>query len=110
MKLISSKCNVMDAIYGIIAGDYSPIVDNGIHYYYIDVEKWGNGTLYYTTFNKTTLEPVESWEVKFGSYHIMYQIIYDPLPKIKLESIKHVTLPTLPPEIVDPTVILSYYR
>jgi hypothetical protein len=110
MELINGNTKVLKAVYGILDGTLFPIIVSKNFYYYLDVTKWGNGTLVYTEFNKDTKLPMASYEVKFGSHHLLRHLITEPVTKIKLDFLVHTTLPDAMPDDVDPAIILSYYR
>ena len=109
MDFINGNTKVLDAVYGILDKTLYPVVITRYKYYYLNIEFWGRGTLQYTEFDKETLEPLGSYELKFASYHTVRHVIVEPVPKIKLPEILVSQLPGLMPEEVDPEIILSYY-
>lgn len=110
MELIRSNIKVIDAVNGIATKKYHPVIDTGRMLAYLDVSRMGSGTLQYTLFNRETRQPIESWEVRYGNYHTMWQALYEPLPKYKFETILHPVLPVEPPAQDDGSIILSYYQ
>lgn len=110
MDFINGNTKVIDAVYGILKQELYPVIVTKTKYYYLDITHWGRGTLMYTEFDRDTMLPVASWELRFASYHTLRHVIMEPVPKIQLDKLLMTEIPDLMPDEVDPEIILSYYR
>lgn len=64
------------------------------------------GSLLYTAFNTATGFPIESWQARFSRAHVVGQVLFTPVPKIKLPYLVDCCIPNyqyiveIPPQVI----------
>lgn len=91
-KPLHPETNIRIALRAIAAGEVVPVTKIGKSYYQFADDQTNIGNVTYTQFTEEGV-PVESWNVRYGSYHTLHQIVANPLPKQKLAEVFHTELP-----------------
>ena len=107
--MISLLTNIVRAVNAIDAGEVTPVSETGNYLYVFNTSNRELGNLIYTKFNKDSLMPIASYQVRYGTALSVGQCIYSPLSRSKLPYIANQSLPgefTLPP---DPSIIPCSY-
>ena len=98
--MISLTANVQQTINAILADEVVPVVQpNNGKLYVLSIGNRELGNITYTIFDETMKWPEESWEVRYSAKHVIGNILFDPMPKSKLQFIVDEQIPEQPREI-----------
>lgn len=73
--------------------------------YVLDVSLRHFGTLQYTVFDETTQYPLASFQVRFGNQHIMHQVLFGSMNRLRLGTLLTTSIPGQIKPVVDPLII-----
>ena len=96
---IALSANVQKTVNAIDEDELNPVVDPGDGFIYVlNTSNKELGNLIYTVFNAETRFPDASFQVRYGTYHIVAQALWDPMPRSRLEKIADLEIPGMPPD------------
>jgi len=95
---ISLHTKVHAAINAIDAGTVLPIVDTECGpIILLNTANKELGNIQWTTFDRESFFPLESWTCRFGAIHTIQQVLFDPMPmRVQLDKILDQYLPDCP--------------
>lgn len=95
---IALTTKVWLAINEIDSGDIDPIVEPGDGFIYVlNTSAKELGNIIFTVFDAKTRFPDKSYQVRFSAYHVVGQVLWDPMPRSTLEQIIDLEIPGMPP-------------
>lgn len=93
MSNLSLLTNIRDAMNSIDDGG-SPVVDpNDGKIYVLDTSDRYIGNILYTIFDKETEEALSSWQARYGTYHTVQQVLFNPIPRGQLTDVLITEIP-----------------
>lgn len=112
IHVVSLYTKVQVAINAINACESGRVVDYcGPVTYVLDTSMALYGTLQYTIFNTQTGYPLESWQAKYSTAHMVGNILFGAVPKIKLPYLIDHSIPGYEPICeLPPTIVPGFYR
>lgn len=110
MDKLSLQTNIVKAIIAIDDKTVDPIIDTGEFLYYFDTSDKERAIIIYTRFTRDGQQALDTTRARYGSYHVLNQILHNPVPK----SVEPPIIDSLPESIttqsmIDPTIILGFY-
>lgn len=86
--------NIITTVNAIDAKEIEPIVDYSSYLLLLDTSNKELGNLRFTRFLKETLAPIDSYEVRYSTYHTVGQVLMTPIaPRFKFDEPIHSELP-----------------
>ena len=109
---ISILSKVWEVVNAIDTEQISPVVDSGAGpLFVLNTSQKAFGNLLYTIFDRDTMFPVASYQVRYSNAHIIAQVLREPMPsRGKLEQIVDMTIPDVDMPVWDPSLVPGCYR
>ena len=109
---VSLHAKVQESINAIMQGRSGRVVEScGSVAFVLCADHAHLGSLLYTCFNAATGHPLGSYQAKYSNAHVVGQILFSPVPKIKLPYLVDSVIPGYEPICeIPPQVIPGVFR